>query len=255
MANKFVNIVSKDRKLEGNDSSNIQLDILRLIWSEDVFERTISFLKSMSMLRVDEATIILMLPLILFAPDRRELHDRRKIFQIQTKYSFILKKYLLWKYGKVDCEKIYNKLLLKLIELRSLQDMHSSILLDADPDQLDPFPLALLLKEKEETLKTVANSANAANSANVINEALSGATRQSSEDTGSREDKQDANLRSNSTFDSALTPESAPNSIHPSVSSVSSHQSTSPYNNDLNMANENESISTISNNNYTEAHR
>jgi len=152
-ANKFNNIVSRDRNIEGNDNSNIQLDILRLIWSEDVWERTISYLKSWSELNIDEATLILFLPLILFSPDRSDIKDRKKVYQIQSKYSFLLKKYMVWKYGKELTEKLYIKLLLKLLELRRLHEMHSSILLDADPAQLDPFPLALLLNEKESAQK------------------------------------------------------------------------------------------------------
>jgi hypothetical protein len=153
MLNKFKNIVSRDRNISGNDNSSIQLDIFRLIWSEDVWERTISYLKSMNELNIDEATIILLQPLILFSPDRRDIKERKKIFQIQSKYSFLLKKYMVWKYGKEHTEKIYPKLMLKLMELRRLHEMHSSILLDADPSQLDPFPLALLLNEKEATQK------------------------------------------------------------------------------------------------------
>lgn len=164
ISNKFVNVVSKDRNIQGNDSSSVQLDMLRLIWSEDIFEKTIGFLKSMSELRIDEATLILILPLILFSPDRRELRNRYKIYQIQAKYSFLLKKYMIWKYGlNEETIKLYNRLLLKLVELRSLHEMHSSILLDADPTQLEPFPLALILNEKEESSKLkLANAANAA---------------------------------------------------------------------------------------------
>lgn len=152
--NKFRNIVSRDRNIQGNDDSSVQLDILRLIWSEDVWERTISFLKSMNELNIDEATLTLFLPLILFSPDRRDIKDRKRVFQLQSKYSFLLKKYMIWKYGKEQTEKIYSKLMLKLMELRRLHEMHSSILLDADPSQLDPFPLALLLNEKEASQKS-----------------------------------------------------------------------------------------------------
>jgi hypothetical protein len=158
MANKFVNIVSKDRNIEGNDSSNIQLDMLRLIWSEDIFDKTIGFLKSMSEFHLDEATLILFLPLILFSPDRRDLNDRKTIYKIQSKYSFILKKYMIWKYGlNASTIKLYNKLLLKLLELRTLHEMHSSILLDADPAQLEPFSLALLSSQKDELSKYKSN--------------------------------------------------------------------------------------------------
>jgi hypothetical protein len=154
ISNKFVNVVSKDRNITGNDNSNIQLDILRLIWTEDIFERTISYLKSMSELKIDEATLILFLPLILFSPDRRGLVNSKLVADIQAKYSFLLKKYILWKYGRNALStKLYNTLLLKLIELRTLHEMHSSLLLDADPAQLEPFPLALILNEKEVSTK------------------------------------------------------------------------------------------------------
>jgi hypothetical protein len=156
MSNKFVNIVSKDRQIEGNDNSNIQLDILRLIWSEEIFEKTIMFLKSMSELKLDEATLILFLPLILFSPDRRDLVERSKILEIQSKYSFLLKKYIVWKYGmNKESLRIYNTLLLKMIELRTLHEMHSSILLDADPTQLDPFSLAIISSERIEINRLV----------------------------------------------------------------------------------------------------
>ena len=149
-SNQFENIVSKERNIDGKDQSNIQLDLMRLVWSEQVFYQTIHFLKSMSEMRLDEASLILLLPLILFCPDRRNLRDRKRIAHLQANYSLLLKKYLVWKYGKPEADKFFPKLLLKLIELRSLHEMHSSILLDADQNQLEPFPLALLSNMKEE---------------------------------------------------------------------------------------------------------
>lgn len=149
VANKFENIVSKERKIEGSDQSNIQLDMLRLIWSEEVFFKTIHFLKSMHEMHIDEATLILILPLILFSPDRQNLVNKKRIAELQSNYSLILKKYMIWKYGKEHAVKLFPNLLLKMIELRSLHEMHSSILLDADQSQLDPFPLALLFNSKE----------------------------------------------------------------------------------------------------------
>ncbi|CAF0876358.1 unnamed protein product [Brachionus calyciflorus] len=152
--NKFENLVSKDRDIKGADNSNIQLDFLKLIWSEDVFEKTITFLKSMSDLNLDEATLILFLPLILFSPDRRDLKNRQAILEIQSKYSLLLKKYMIWKFGlNENTTRVYNKLLLKLIELRTLNEIHSSILLDADPSQLEPFSLAYISNKKEEIMK------------------------------------------------------------------------------------------------------
>lgn len=150
VSNKFNNVVSKERSIEGKDQSNIQLDIMRLIWSEEVFFKTIHFLKSIHELQLDEATLILVLPLILFSPDRRNLKNKKQISKHQENYSFILKKYMVWKYGKSQTTKLFPQILLKLVELRTLHEMHSSILLDADQSQLDPFPLALLSNMKED---------------------------------------------------------------------------------------------------------
>jgi hypothetical protein len=158
MANKLVNVVSKDRNIEGNDNSNVQLDILRLIWSEAIFEKTIQFFKSMSELKLDEATLILFIPLILFSPDRLDLEDRKRVFLIQSKFSFLLKKYMIWKYGfNAATIKLYNKLLLKLMELRTLREMHSSILLDAESSRLEPFSLALINSHRDENTKFKSN--------------------------------------------------------------------------------------------------
>lgn len=237
IANKFKNIVSRDRNIEGNDNSSIQLDILRLIWSEDVWERTISYLKSMHELNIDEATIILFLPLILFSPDRRDIKDRKRIFQIQSKYSYLLKKYMIWKYGKEHTEKIYSKLVLKLMELRRLHELHSSILLDADPSQLDPFPLALLLNEKEATQK----ASNASKQQNDTNQLPQSSVQQQTQpqtrqliEEPKKNPESDSNLtKQKDNFSNhninVLTPESsisAPGSMqNPSVSS-----NQSPYN-------------------------
>jgi hypothetical protein len=40
--------------------------------------------------------------------------------------------------------------------------MHSSILLDADPSQLEPFPLALIMNEKQESARVKSGSENMA---------------------------------------------------------------------------------------------
>lgn len=59
---------------------------------------------------------------------------------------------MIWKYGKAHTIKLYPIILLKLIQLRTLHVMHSSILLDADPAQLKPLPLAIIHYPKEKEL-------------------------------------------------------------------------------------------------------
>lgn len=108
--------------------------------------------------------------------------------------------------------KLYNRLLLKLIELRTLHEMHSSILLDADPTQLEPFPLALIMNEKEEAerLKALSNQGEA-------NPQGTGATESATPvpETESR------NMPTNETGNSSSSPsESEPNT--PPIQSMSS---------------------------------
>jgi hypothetical protein len=153
--NNMRNMLGKEQyHVEGNNDSRIQLEVMRKVWSEEVFERTIRFLKSMSDLELDEATVILLLPLILFAPDRRELKERRRVYQLQAKYSHILRKYLYWKH-EISCrsnaDKLYSQLLLKLVELRNLNEMHANILLDAEPTKLESLPKAVILNKKDES--------------------------------------------------------------------------------------------------------
>jgi hypothetical protein len=157
--NSFTNVISRERNIptgSNDDSNSIQLDILRFIWSDEVFDKTISYLKSMNDLDIDETTLILYIPLILFSPDRRELINRERILKIQNKYSSLLYKYLYFKYDKqVDVvNKIFTKLLLKMIDLRDLHELHSSILLDvADSSELELYSEAIIRDNKNESDK------------------------------------------------------------------------------------------------------
>ena len=76
------------------------IDHLHLIWDENVIEKTKSFFKSLNLIIADKTALILLLLLNLFSPDRSELNERHKIMLFQTKYSFLLKKYMSWKFGK-----------------------------------------------------------------------------------------------------------------------------------------------------------
>jgi hypothetical protein len=71
--------------------------------------------------------------------------------KIQNKYSVLLRKYLLHKYDqKADVvHKIFSTLLLKLIDLRNLHQLHSSILLDVADSTEFEFQSKILLKDNK----------------------------------------------------------------------------------------------------------
>ena len=145
IANKMTNMVSADRQVQGSDTSNIHMDLLKRFWSEEAFVKTIGFLKSMHALGIDETTLALFLSVIIFSPDRQGLINKSTITRMQSKYSFLLKKFIMAKYrASYDTTRLYNNLLLKLIELRTLKSMHLSMLDDADNFLLDPFATAVM---------------------------------------------------------------------------------------------------------------
>ena len=134
IANKMTNMVSADRQVQGSDTSNIHMDLLKRFWSEEAFVKTIGFLKSMHALGIDETTLALFLPVIIFSPDRQGLINKSTITRMQSKYSFLLKKYIMNTYEKQEQSiHIYTNMCLLLDDLRHLQALHRTIFGGFDP--------------------------------------------------------------------------------------------------------------------------
>nr|ASL70535.1 nuclear receptor [Brachionus calyciflorus] len=148
--NKFENLISKENHVQNSD--NLKLEFLKRLWTEDLYEKTVVFLKSINDFNLGERGLVIFLILILFSPDRPRLINRNKIEKIQSKFSFLLEKYMIWKDGLNETtKKNYSNVLLRLRELRELAEMHSSLILDADLSALEPFPLAFISNKKEES--------------------------------------------------------------------------------------------------------
>ena len=163
--NTLKNVISRDRNIEAKEKQAVKLNLLKSIWPENVFIQTIKYLKSMVELNIDEATLVLYLPLILFAPDRRDLSNRNRILDLQAKYSMLLYKYLLrQKQNATDADRIYRILLIKLCELRELHVLHSSILIDIGIDNIDEYPQEVLKNAQKESMKLRFGNLNFSNS-------------------------------------------------------------------------------------------
>ena len=147
MSNQFFNRVNKKTDIidDNNNQPFISLDQISALWGKELFDKTIIYLKSMNQLGLDETGRILYLMLILFSPDRRGLRNTNHITQLQNKYAFLFKKYILSKHGEEKSKILYNELMEKLNELQSLQDMHKSFLADCDRNQLDQILQAILI--------------------------------------------------------------------------------------------------------------
>ncbi|CAF0716398.1 unnamed protein product [Adineta steineri] len=124
----FTNYLSRDQRAL-MDEQILPLDPLLIkLWGEEIFTRTRSYLISMCNLRVDEVTSTLLVPVILFSPDRLNIKDIDLVKRLQEKYATILRKYMNWRYGVEHTDKIYPKLLLQIISIRSLSLAHGEII-------------------------------------------------------------------------------------------------------------------------------
>lgn len=124
----FTNYISRDQRAM-LDEQIIPLDpILKRLWGEDLFNRTKHFLISMCQLHVDEVTTTLLVPLLLFSPDRSNIIDLDSVKRLQIKYAQLVLKYMRWRYGVDKAEQIYPKLLLQMIHIRALSAAHGEII-------------------------------------------------------------------------------------------------------------------------------
>jgi hypothetical protein len=124
----FTNYLSRDQRAVMDDQV-IPLDPLLIrLWGEDLFHRTKNFLVSMCNLHVDEVTSTLLAPIILFSPDSANINDVQLVKNLQIKYVTLLRKYMNWRYGVELTERIYPKLLLQIITVRTLSLAHAGVI-------------------------------------------------------------------------------------------------------------------------------
>jgi hypothetical protein len=124
----FTNYLSRDQRAAMDDQV-IPLDpLLMKLWGEELFIRTKHFLISMCNLHIDEVTSTLLVPVILFSPDRSNLKDSDLVKRLQIKYVTLLRKYMNWRYGTEQTEIIYPKLLLQIVNIRTLSLAHAEII-------------------------------------------------------------------------------------------------------------------------------
>ncbi len=106
-----------------------------------LFEDHMKFVRSLAIdLKADQTTMILLLVISLFSPDRMNLINKDLVAQEQENYSELLCKYLESKYPYHVAHALYPKLLMKLTDIRNLNEEHSAVLLKVnDPDAIQPL--------------------------------------------------------------------------------------------------------------------
>src|SRR6218665_1409028 len=105
-----------------------------------LFEHQMKFVHSLAFdLHADEVTLILLLVISLFSPDRENLFYKDLIAADQEKYSMLLKRYLESVYTAEEAAGAFPKLLMKLADIRNLNEQHSQVLLRVNPQGIQPL--------------------------------------------------------------------------------------------------------------------
>ncbi|XP_046542466.1 nuclear hormone receptor HR96-like isoform X2 [Haliotis rubra] len=105
-----------------------------------LFDEHMKFVKSLAMdLHADETILILLLVIALFSPDRPNISDKNYVAQEQDKYALLLQRYLESKFSCHVVRCLYPKLLMKLTDIRNLNEEHSQVLLKVNPEGIQPL--------------------------------------------------------------------------------------------------------------------
>jgi len=105
-----------------------------------LFEDHMKFIKSLAIdLKADETTLILLLVISLFSPDRDSIMSKEYISGEQERYSQLLRKYLESRYSCPTARILFPRFIMKLTDIRSLNEDHSHVLLKLNPEGIQPL--------------------------------------------------------------------------------------------------------------------
>uniref|UniRef100_A0A0B7AI33 Uncharacterized protein n=2 Tax=Arion vulgaris TaxID=1028688 RepID=A0A0B7AI33_9EUPU len=115
-------------------------DQLRMGQGSGLFDEHMRFVKSLAIdLQADETVLILLLMIALYSPDRPQIVDKHYVAEEQERYALLLLRYLESKHPPHVIRWMYPKLLMKLTDIRNLNEEHSQVLLKINPEGIQPL--------------------------------------------------------------------------------------------------------------------
>ena len=107
---------------------------------ESLFDDHMRFVRALAVdLKADQNTVILLLMISLFSPDRPSLVNKDRVLEEQERYTELLQRYLESRYPHAITRTMFPKLLMKLTDIRNLNEEHSQVLLKVNPEVLQPL--------------------------------------------------------------------------------------------------------------------
>eukprot|EP00918_Siedleckia_nematoides_P094820 GHVU01208200.1.p1 GENE.GHVU01208200.1~~GHVU01208200.1.p1 ORF type:complete len:460 (+),score=60.28 GHVU01208200.1:210-1382(+) len=126
--------------VDTEEKSAMNLDQLEKAEGSGLFRDHMKFVKTLALdLKADETTLILLLVISLFSPDRPNVLNKLLVSQEQDRYSMLLQRYLDSIYPYPISRTMYPRLLMKLTDIRNLNEEHSQVLLKVNPEGIQPL--------------------------------------------------------------------------------------------------------------------
>ncbi|XP_037803627.1 ecdysone-induced protein 75B-like [Penaeus monodon] len=107
------------------DAPTLRVEDMKKLVSCELYDMHMKFIFSMKDLNVDEPVMMLLLLIVLFTSDRPGLQETARIQARQDHYLQLIRKYMNWRYGPHNATIMYPRLLIKLTDLRELNDQHN----------------------------------------------------------------------------------------------------------------------------------
>lgn len=115
-------------------------DQLRNGQGNGLFDEHMRFVRTLAVdLQADETVLILLLTIALYSPDRPQVVDKAYVAQEQERYAMLLQHYLASRHPPHITRWMYPKLLMKLVDIRNLNEEHSQVLLKINPEGIQPL--------------------------------------------------------------------------------------------------------------------
>lgn len=136
---------------QNNESTFINASILLKQLGESVYTEHMEFAQSLKLLTNMDSTIIaLILVQAIFSPDRPHLKNRAAVIQTRDKFNDWLHRYLQSLLSVKNAQSVYEKILMKLLDMRQLAERFAKMTLNLDAAKLEPLVVEVLVPQKED---------------------------------------------------------------------------------------------------------
>ena len=143
---RSVSVYDIVRDVWGTPRGDIPTAILKNATGYDqLHDDHINYCKSIKTIIRDDITIVVILiVIVLFSPEGPHVMTRELVSNIQDRYLVLLKHYLESKYTYLRAADMFPQLISKMKELKELAEVHGRVLLDVNPNEIEPIMLEIL---------------------------------------------------------------------------------------------------------------